>query len=58
MLAEEMTEKNELITELQAALRFYESKQGRAGNNVLDEDGVALEREIEKLEKINEKLNV
>ena len=53
-----MGEKNELIVELQAALRFYESKQGRPGTNVLDEDGVALQREIEKVEKVNEKLNI
>lgn len=39
-----MGEKNELITELQTALRFYESRQGRTVNCVLDEEGVALRR--------------
>jgi hypothetical protein len=29
MLAEEMNEKNEIINELQANLRFYESKFGK-----------------------------
>lgn len=35
-----------MIAELQTALRFYESRQGRLGNNVLDEDGIALRLEI------------
>jgi|JI9StandDraft_1071089.scaffolds.fasta_scaffold1244851_1 inosine-uridine nucleoside N-ribohydrolase len=53
MLAEEMGEKNELISELQTALRFYESRQGRNGNCVLDEDGVALRRELENMQEIH-----
>jgi len=43
---------------LQTALQFYESKQGRTSNNVLEEDGVALQKEIETLQKINEKVNI
>lgn len=58
MLAEEMAEKNEIITELQATLRFYEERQGRLDNNVLEEDGLALKRELEQMEKLNEKLGV
>lgn len=46
MLAEQMGQKNDMIAELQTALRFYESRQGRVGNNVLDEDGIALRLEI------------
>lgn len=44
MLAEEMAEKNETITQLQAALRFYEEREGKSNNNVLEEDGLALKR--------------
>lgn len=58
MLAEEMAEKNETIAELQAALRFYEEREGKLENNVLEEDGLALKRELEKMEKLNEKLGV
>ena len=53
-----MAEKNDLINELQTTLQFYESKQGRNINNVLEEDGVALQKEIDQLEKINEKVNI
>jgi vacuolar-type H+-ATPase subunit I/STV1 len=43
---------------LQTALQFYELKHGRGGGNVLEEDGVAVRREMEALEKVNEKLNI
>lgn len=58
MLAEEMAEKNEVIGELQATLRFYEAKQGRVDNNVLEEDSFANRKELERLEKANEKINI
>jgi SMC interacting uncharacterized protein involved in chromosome segregation len=58
MLAEEMAEKNEVIGELQATLRFYEAKQGRADNNVLEEDSFANRKELDRLEKANEKINI
>jgi hypothetical protein len=58
MLAEEMAEKNEIIAELQATIRFYEERQGRPDNNVLEEDGLALKRELEQMEKLNDKLGV
>ncbi len=48
-----MAEKNEVINELQAALKFYQEKQGVIQNNVLEEDSLAIKREIEKIEKIN-----
>jgi hypothetical protein len=53
MLAEEMAEKNDIIVELQATLRFYEEREGKLDNNVLEEDGLALKRELEKMEKLN-----
>lgn len=53
-----MAEKNEIISELQATIRFYEQRQGRLENNILEEDGLALKRDLEQAEKLNEKLSV
>ena len=53
MLAQEMAEKNEIIGQLQATLRFYEEREGKLDNNVLEEDGLALKREMQKMEKLN-----
>lgn len=47
--AEEVAEKNEIIAELQAALTFYETKQGKGENNVLEEDSLTVKKQVEKL---------
>lgn len=53
MLAEEMAQKNEAIAELQAAIRFYEHRQGRIDNNILEDDNLSIKRDLEQAEKLN-----
>ena len=58
MLAEEMAQKNQLISQLQETVQFYEAKLGKKGGNVLEDDSIAMKRELQVLEKANEKINV
>ena len=53
-----MAEKNELIAQLQQTLQFYEAKLGKIAGNVLEDDSVAIKKELEALEKVNEKINI
>lgn len=57
MLAEELHEKGETISELEGVIKAYELKYG-VDNNVLDDDIVALKKEVEALQTVREGLKV
>lgn len=55
MLAEELHEKGETISELEGVIEAYELKYG-VDNNVLDDDIVALKKEVEALQTVRDRL--
>lgn len=55
MLAEELSEKNEIIKDLQGTIKTYQNKYELI-NNVLDDDVVSLRKEVDHLELVRDKL--